>query len=210
MQAQLLTPTTRRCACGQVISGNKLACAAHAKPVPIGDGVLEILNVGAGDVKLTFNTGDPSDVIRCRRIVSDMLRRGFALLVEVERDGEKRYERAQAFDETTGEYLIADFDPLAAHESDLQETAERLARLKEHREQESAPAGSDDRTASGSTNQTLPPGAGSDNLGITVKESPTCQCGRPLHHRGACKGKKYKRVPMQGARATAVGRSAGG
>ncbi|HZF24047.1 MAG TPA: hypothetical protein VE030_11355 [Burkholderiales bacterium] len=190
--------TTRKCACGRTISGNKLTCAACSKPVATGDGVLEILNVGAGDVKITFNTGDVSDTIRARRIVTDMLRRGFALLVEIERDGERKYERVQAFDEKTGEYLIADFDPLDARQADLEDaaTARRLETAQRHGE---APTG------------LQPPGSSSD-LGITVKDIPLCACGRPLHHRGSCKGQKrgYRRVPMEGAKATAVGRSSGG
>lgn len=78
------------------------------------NGTLSILNVGAGDTKLSFDKSNPAERIRAGRIVTDMLRRGYALLVEVERDGAKAYERVQAFDPETSEYIIADFDPLAA------------------------------------------------------------------------------------------------
>ena len=82
------------------------------------NGTLSILNVGAGDTKLSFDKSNPAECIRAGRIVTDMLRRGYALLVEVERNGERAYERVQAFDPETSEYIIADFDPLAAtHES---------------------------------------------------------------------------------------------
>lgn len=40
--------------------------------------------------------------------MKDMLRRGYALLVERE-DG--KYQRVHEFDESTNEYIIADFDP---------------------------------------------------------------------------------------------------
>ena len=73
-------------------------------------GEIGVLNVGAGDTKLSFNSDDPAEVLRAGRIVRDMLRRGYALLVEVERGGVKKYERALDFDETRSEYIIADLD----------------------------------------------------------------------------------------------------
>ena len=75
-------------------------------------GELSILNVGAGDVKISFDTANVAETIRASRIVRDMLRRGYALLVEVERDGEKKFERALDFNENTGCYIVADFDPI--------------------------------------------------------------------------------------------------
>jgi hypothetical protein len=81
-------------------------------------GTLEILNVGAGDIKISFDHQNCSEAIRAKRIVTDMLRRGYALLVEVEPG---KWARATGFDETKGEYLIADFDPVEAAEKDMQE-----------------------------------------------------------------------------------------
>ena len=46
-------------------------------------GQIGILNVGAGDTKLTFDKNNPAECIRSARIVTDMLRRGYALLIEV-------------------------------------------------------------------------------------------------------------------------------
>jgi hypothetical protein len=77
-------------------------------------GTVGILNVGAGDTKLVFDPKNPMEALRSARIVRDMLRRGYALFVEVERDGEKRFERALDFIEGTGEYVIADLEPTAA------------------------------------------------------------------------------------------------
>ena len=70
-----------------------------------------ILNVGAGDTKLTFDPTNPAEMIRSARIVRDMLRRGYALLVEVD-DGKggKGYRRVHDFEESTCSYIIADFD----------------------------------------------------------------------------------------------------
>lgn len=81
-------------------------------------GEVGILNVGAGDTKLVFDKNNPQDMIRAKRIVTDMLRRGYALLVEVEPG---KMQRATAFDEEKGEYIIADFDPLVAQEEDARE-----------------------------------------------------------------------------------------
>lgn len=79
-------------------------------------GSVGILNVGCGDTKLSFNKDDPAECIRAARIVKDMIRRGYVLLVKVSEtpEGEKKYQRAKDFDENTCEYLIADFDPIVA------------------------------------------------------------------------------------------------
>lgn len=74
---------------------------------------LGILNVGAGDTKITFDPTNPQDAIRAARIIKDMLRRGYALLVENGKDADGRplYSRAYDFDEKKCEYIIADYDP---------------------------------------------------------------------------------------------------
>lgn len=87
-------------------------------------GVLSILNVGTGDTKLTFDKNNPQERIRAARIVTDMIKRGYALLVAVERNGQKTFQRIQKFDEETCEYIIADFDPVAAQEADKAEEAQ--------------------------------------------------------------------------------------
>lgn len=84
-------------------------------------GGVGILSVGHGDTKLSFDKSNPAERIRAARIVKDMLTRGYALLIEVERDGEKRFERAIAFDENVCEYVIADMDPIVAAEHDAKE-----------------------------------------------------------------------------------------
>jgi hypothetical protein len=77
-----------------------------------------ILNVGAGDTKLVFDKNNPAECIRAARIVKDMLRRGYALLVDV---GKGKTRRVLEFDETKFEYIIADFDPVTAEEADRKE-----------------------------------------------------------------------------------------
>lgn len=66
-----------------------------------------ILNVGAGDTKLTFDKSNPAECIRAARIVKDMLRRGYALLIDTgkRKGGRPVYVRAKDFDEKTCEYI---------------------------------------------------------------------------------------------------------
>jgi hypothetical protein len=86
-------------------------------------GEVGVLNVGAGDIKLSFDPSNPAEVIRAKRMVKDMLRRGYALLVGVGTgdDGRPIYQRALDFDEERCEYIIADFDPEIAAETDRKE-----------------------------------------------------------------------------------------
>jgi hypothetical protein len=84
-------------------------------------GEIGILNVGAGDTKLTFDKDNLAECIRAARIVADMLRRGYALLVEVETDGVKKYQRVIEFRPDRYEYVIADFDPMVAAAEDAKE-----------------------------------------------------------------------------------------
>lgn len=81
-------------------------------------GSVGILNVGCGDTKIVFDKDNPADCIRAARIVKDMLRRGYALMVEVGRteSGERKVQRVHKFDATKFEYIIADYDPEAAQE----------------------------------------------------------------------------------------------
>lgn len=74
---------------------------------------LGILNVGAGDTKLSFDPSKPEERERAARIVTDMLKRGFALLIEAGQDdaGRPLYRRADGFDEATCEYIIVDIAP---------------------------------------------------------------------------------------------------
>lgn len=71
-------------------------------------GELAILNVATGDTKLMFDPSNPEEVKRSARIVKDMIRRGFILLIEVGRDEKgPTYRRAHDFDEATAEYIVA-------------------------------------------------------------------------------------------------------
>ena len=89
-------------------------------------GKIGILNVGAGDIKLSFDPDNPADAIRAARIVAEMLKRGYALLVDTGRkgpDGKQIFKRARAFDEKTHEYIIADYDPTVGDQNVTESTA---------------------------------------------------------------------------------------
>jgi len=188
-----------KCACGRTISANKSACLACTSSARKGGGVLEILNVQGGDVKITFDKDDAQDNIRARRIVTDMLRRGYALVVEVERDGVKKYERIKSFDEKAGEYIIADFDSLEAARVDAEQEVPQTVV-----DELSRP-------------DALPRLAGTAEPKASRKQDPNdptkCACGAKWRHQGLCKGTKrrtYRRLPMEITKATGIGRSAGG
>lgn len=70
-------------------------------------GELGILNVGVGDTKLTFDPSKPGETANASRIVKDMIRRGFAIFIEVgSNDRGPIYQRAHDFDEATSEYIV--------------------------------------------------------------------------------------------------------
>jgi hypothetical protein len=98
-------------------------------------GELGILNVGAGDTKLVFDKNNPADCIRAAEVVRDMLRRGYAVLIEVD-DGQggKTHTRAVDFDVNTTEYIIADDPASAQADADLEaEVSEEPAPIKGRR-----------------------------------------------------------------------------
>jgi hypothetical protein len=71
------------------------------------NGELGILNVGAGDTKLSFDPSKPAEVKRASKVVKDMLQRGYAIFIEVGVDESGPiYRRATDFDANTAEYLI--------------------------------------------------------------------------------------------------------
>jgi uncharacterized radical SAM superfamily Fe-S cluster-containing enzyme len=77
----------------------------YSKEVKEMVGKLSILNVGRGDTKITF---DEEGKEKAKQVITDMLKMGYALLVEVERDGKKAYERVKKFDPKKLEYIISE------------------------------------------------------------------------------------------------------
>lgn len=78
------------------------------------DNGLSILNVSEGDTKLSFDPNKPIERERAARIVTDMLKRGYAILIHTGGPHGKPV-RATGFDPNTCEYLI---EGLSAHEED--------------------------------------------------------------------------------------------
>ena len=70
-------------------------------------GMLEILSVGKGDIKLTIDGSDPGEVNDARRIIEEMLTRGYGLFVETDQ-GLKRVKR---FNSKRMTYIVAELPP---------------------------------------------------------------------------------------------------
>lgn len=98
-----------------------------------GKGLIGILNVGAGDTKLSFDPSKPAEVKRASRIVGEMLAQWYAILVQAgEENGEPLYRRAKGFDPKTCEYIIVGA-PEENHEEAPSKAAKGRQTLKERR-----------------------------------------------------------------------------
>jgi hypothetical protein len=100
-------------------------------------GELSLLNVGTGDTKISFDPeGPPEDRATAAALVKDMIRRGYAVLVEVGRDEKgPLYRRALDFDEETTEYIVAGLpeDLIAPAEKEEVSAAPRGKRKYSHK-----------------------------------------------------------------------------
>jgi hypothetical protein len=142
---------------------------------------LEILNAGAGHLKVSFAKDDAPQVERARRLITDMLRAGYAIFVEV--DGQMVPVRA--FDPATDEYLIDQVGALASApaEEPVVEEKDGFVVTDRRRSSEEAPAPT------------------TCACGKPARHRGRCK-GK--------KAGVYSRMPMATSRATAVGRTAGG
>ncbi len=70
-------------------------------------GSLSVLNVGAGDLEFRFDRGSKAEVERAKKVVTDMLKRGYVIFAEVN----GTLHKVVAFDATAGRYIIADGAP---------------------------------------------------------------------------------------------------
>lgn len=73
-------------------------------------GQLDVLNCGTGHLSFKFDKNDAAEVEKARKVIQDMLRRGYMLFVE---DG-KEQKRVRKFDENTDEYILEEPDPEVA------------------------------------------------------------------------------------------------
>lgn len=67
-------------------------------------GMLEVLSVGKGDIKLTVGGDDPAEVEKARRIIEEMLRKGYGIFVETD----KGLTRVRRFNAKRMTYVISD------------------------------------------------------------------------------------------------------
>lgn len=119
---------------------------------------IDILNCGSGHTEIRFTGENAMEVERAKRVIQDMLRRGYVLFIEGD---DKALIRVEAFDPKKNVYIIGD-GPLYAGDT-----------------QAAAPE------------ETIEP------------PTPATKA-----RRGPGRGKRE--IPVGGARATAIGRSAGG
>jgi hypothetical protein len=80
-----------------------------SEPLPAGiTGMLSVLNTGEGDIEVTFSDENEVDVERALKMLKDMQKRGYAIMVKHD-DG--TYARAESIDEQTRCYVIREADP---------------------------------------------------------------------------------------------------
>lgn len=72
------------------------------------NGHLDVLNVGAGHLKFRFDKGDPEEVAKAKKVIADMLKRGYMIFVEV--DGQQK--RVRSFDPNHEEYILEEHDQI--------------------------------------------------------------------------------------------------
>lgn len=82
-------------------------------------GSLSVLNCGMGDLEITYNASDVKDMARARRIIGDMLKRGYALFVK---GTDEALIRVEEFSEKHNAYVIVDGPTVPAETVPLEET----------------------------------------------------------------------------------------
>ena len=72
-------------------------------------GVLDILNCGAGHLSFKFDKDNDAEVAKARKVITDMMQRGYSILVETA----KGLRRVKRFDPKRDEYVIEEPQPPA-------------------------------------------------------------------------------------------------
>ncbi|MCG8406703.1 MAG: hypothetical protein MI923_16025 [Phycisphaerales bacterium] len=67
------------------------------------DGCLEVLNVGKGHLRISFDKNDPKEVERAKRVLKDMKKRGYYLFID---EGGGKLTRVKRFRPETCEYIV--------------------------------------------------------------------------------------------------------
>ncbi len=90
-------------------------------------GSLSILNVGAGDIEITFNAHNSAESVKAIKMLLEMRDRGYAILVRDTETGE--YRRAVDIDAKRGRYILM-LPEEAATPSDGEVVTKRRGRPK--------------------------------------------------------------------------------
>lgn len=67
------------------------------------EGLIEVLSVGRGDLKVVISKASKVELEEGRRVITDMLKRGYAIFVEV---APGQLERVTRFDPKRLEYIV--------------------------------------------------------------------------------------------------------
>lgn len=67
-------------------------------------GMLEVLSVGKGDIKLSIDSDKPDDVENARKIIEEMLSKGYGIFVETD----KGLSRVKKFNPKRMTYVISE------------------------------------------------------------------------------------------------------
>jgi len=106
-------------------------------------GVLEVLSIGKGDLKLTVDVGHPDDVAKARALIEEMLRKGYAIFVETEAGP----VRVQQFNPELMSYVIYE----VPEPSETYEAAKRAPRKPRKARKRHVPVAGSRATAVGRT-----------------------------------------------------------
>lgn len=82
---------------------------------------LDILNTGTGHTEIRFDQGNPMETDRAKRMITDMLRRGYVLFVEEEAG---KPIRVESFNPERGVYIVSDVPGVSAPEEKPKEQEE--------------------------------------------------------------------------------------
>jgi len=91
--------------------GRASTAKRHRRPAPkaahievVCPGMLEVLSVGKGDIKLSVGGSDPAEVEKARKIIEEMLRKGYGIFVE----GDNGLTRVKRFNPKRMTYIITE------------------------------------------------------------------------------------------------------
>lgn len=85
-------------------------------------GILEVLSIGKGDLRLEVGGSNPEDIAKARALIEEMLRKGYSIFVETD-NGPRRVKK---FNPKRMTYLIE--PPAEAAELDVPTPAKRRQR----------------------------------------------------------------------------------